>query len=98
VGTLRPVHTGLRTAALGFVNHGETLTVAGMLFVNKCGWAHVLAEAAWLLDRPRQELLTPAELAALDGRASPEGGNPVMTAQSEPREGRPRKRCPGYRS
>ncbi len=73
LGTLQPLNTGERTAGLGFVNHGGTLNVAGLLFVNRCGWAHVLAEAARVLDLPRERVLTPEELAVLDGKASPEG-------------------------
>jgi hypothetical protein len=44
-----------------------------MLFVNRCTWAHVLAEAARILGLAREELLTSEELSALDGKASPEG-------------------------
>jgi hypothetical protein len=44
-----------------------------MLFVNRCTWAHILHEAARVLDIPRQEFLASEEMAALDGRASPEG-------------------------
>jgi phosphoketolase len=73
LGTLKPLNTGQRTAGLGFINHGGTLSVAGLLFVNRCSWAHVLAEAAQALDLPREDVLTAEELAALDGKASPEG-------------------------
>ena len=73
LGTLQPLNTGGRTAGLGFVNHSGTLNVAGLLFVNRCSWAHVLAETARVLDLPREGVLTPEELAALDGKASPEG-------------------------
>jgi phosphoketolase len=73
LGTLQPLNTSPRTSALGFLNKGGTLTIRGMLFVNRCTWAHVLAETARVLDLPREELLTSEELAALDGRASPEG-------------------------
>jgi phosphoketolase len=74
LGTLQPLHTGRgRTVALGFVVQGGTLTVPGMLFVNRCTWAHVLAAVAGVLDLPREDLLTPEEIAALDGKASPEG-------------------------
>lgn len=44
-----------------------------MLFVNRCTWAHVVAEAARVLDVSREELLTSLELQALDGLASPHG-------------------------
>ncbi len=74
LGTLQPLHSGVgRTTALGFVGKGGTLTVPGMLFVNRCTWAHILNDAARLLDIAREELLTSEELTALEGRASPEG-------------------------
>ena len=74
LGTLQPLHTGRDQAvALGFVAQGGTLTVPGMLFVNRCTWAHAVAAVAGVLALPREELLTPEELAALDGKASPEG-------------------------
>jgi phosphoketolase len=74
LGTLQPLHTGReRTVALGFAGQGGTLTVPGMLFVNRCTWAHTLAAVAGVLGLPREDLLTPEEAAALDGKASPEG-------------------------
>jgi phosphoketolase len=74
LGVLHPFTTGSdHTAALGFVGQGGTLTTSGMLFVNRTTWAHILDEAARLLGLPREELLTSQELAALDGRANPEG-------------------------
>jgi len=73
LGTLQALNTGERTVGLGFVNQGGTLSVAGMLFVNRCSWAHVLREAAQVLDLPQEDVLTQQELTALDGKASPEG-------------------------
>jgi len=74
LGVLQPMNTGSgRTAGLGFIGHGGTLTVPGMLFVNRCTWGHILGETARLLGLPREELLTSEELDALDGKASPEG-------------------------
>jgi phosphoketolase len=74
LGTLQSLHTGReRTVALGFAGQGGTLTVSGMLFVNRCTWAHTLAAVAGVLGLPREDLLTLEEAAALDGRASPEG-------------------------
>jgi hypothetical protein len=71
---LQPLHTGYgATSALGFIGQGGTLTVAGMLFVNRSTWAHILEEAARLLGLPRQDVLTEEELAALDGQVSPHG-------------------------
>jgi hypothetical protein len=55
------------------VNHGGTLSVAGMMFVNRCTWAHVLVECARTAGLNREDLLAADELAALDGRATPEG-------------------------
>jgi len=73
LGVVQPLHTGSnRTAGLGFIGHGGTLTVPGMLFLNQCTWAHILAEATRLLHLPREEFLSPQEVAALDGKMSPE--------------------------
>ena len=73
IGVLQPLNTGSRqTAGLGFVGQGGTLTVPGMRFLNRSTWAHILLEAARVLDQPREDFLTPEELAAVDGRASPE--------------------------
>jgi phosphoketolase len=73
LGTLQPLNTGDRTAALGFVNQGGTLSIGGMMFVNRCTWAHVLVECARTAGLVREDLLNADELAALDGRATPEG-------------------------
>lgn len=73
LGVLQPLHTGSRaTTALGFLGQGGTLTVSGMLYVNRSTWAHIVLTAARLLDVPRDSLLTADELAALDGVARPE--------------------------
>lgn len=74
LGTLQPLNTGSgRSFALGFVGQGGTLTVPGMLFVNRCTWAHILEESARLLGLPQEDLLTREEIAAIRGQASPEG-------------------------
>ena len=74
LGILQPLNTGYgRTSGLGFTVKGGTLTVPGMLFVNRCTWAHVLQECAMLLNIPREKLLTQEETAAIDGQISPEG-------------------------
>jgi phosphoketolase len=73
LGGLQPLNTGRQTSALGFVNQGGTLTTAGLLFINRCTWAHVLLEVARVLGLAREDLMSPQELAALDGKASPEG-------------------------
>jgi hypothetical protein len=73
VGTLAPLHTGVRTAALGFANQGGTLSVDGMLFVNGQTWAHCLDAVASLVGRDRADFLTADEIAVLDRRRSPHG-------------------------
>jgi phosphoketolase len=73
LGVLQPLNTGRNTAALGFTAQGGTLTPPGLLFVNRCTWAHILDETAPILNIPREKLLTAKERAALDGKASPEG-------------------------
>jgi len=44
-----------------------------MLFVNHCTWGHILSESARVLELRRGDLLNSEELAALDGKVSPEG-------------------------
>jgi phosphoketolase len=73
LGLLGSLHTGPRTSGLGYINQGGTLDTPGMCFVNRCGWAHCVAEAARLLELPREELLGRAEIQALDGLAIPHG-------------------------
>lgn len=74
LGVLEPLHTGAgKTAALGFLGKGGTLTIAGLLFINRCTWTHVLARAAPMLGLTQENLLTAEELAVLDGRAAPAG-------------------------
>jgi phosphoketolase len=74
LGMLQPLNTGAgRTVGLGFTGQGGTLTTQGMLFVNRCTWAHILAEVAGLLSLPPDRLLDSREQAALGGRLSPEG-------------------------
>jgi phosphoketolase len=82
LGVLEPLHTGPRTTGLGFANQGGTLSVSGLFFVNRATWAHAVEQAARLLDVPREHVLTGEELAALDGKATPEGviigGQPLV--------------------
>ncbi|TMV10385.1 xylulose 5-phosphate 3-epimerase [Ruegeria sediminis] len=72
LGALRRIDSGPQTTrALGFINHGGTLDLNGMLFANRTTWAHVVAEAADLLARPISDFLSPAELAAIAGEGMP---------------------------
>jgi hypothetical protein len=74
LGALHSVNTGFEnTSALGFIGRGGTLNTAGMLFVNRCSWAHIVAEASRLLALAADRLLSSDELAVLQGKKSPEG-------------------------
>jgi phosphoketolase len=74
LGIVQSLHTGRRkTAGLGFIGQGGTLTLAGMLFVNRSTWGHILLESARVLEIPREKLLSSQELSALDCKTPPEG-------------------------
>lgn len=74
LGILQPLNTGKdTTAGLGYINSGGTLNVSGMLFMNRCTWAHALDEVARILGMQRKDLLSPEEITAIDGKMSPEG-------------------------
>ena len=72
-GVLRPLDTGRRTIFLGYTNHGGTLDTAGMLFVNRLSWAHIVRGCARSLELDLASLLEPAEVDALEGRRNPRG-------------------------
>lgn len=72
LGIIRPLDTGnSQTRALGYINHGGTLDVAGMLFANQCTWAHIVTAVADALGLQPSDLLTAEELAANYGEADP---------------------------
>jgi phosphoketolase len=72
LGVLRRIDGGpTRTKSLGFLNHGGTLDVGGMLFANRCTWAHIVAAAADLLGLPHGAVLDAAEVAAISGAGDP---------------------------
>jgi len=72
-GVLRPLDTGPASCSvLGYLSRGGTLDVHGMLFANRCTWAHVLDAAAGLLGIDARSLLEPAELAAVQARGDPQ--------------------------
>lgn len=73
LGALEPLTRGPKTVGLGFINQGGTLTPPGLLFINKCTWAHIVLKSAELLDTARESLLSSQELDALDGKVSPHG-------------------------
>ena len=69
LGVLRRLDDGpSRTRALGYISRGGTLDVPGMLFANRCTWAHAVDAAAAVAGWERTGLLSPKELAAIDGR------------------------------
>lgn len=72
LGLLRRLDGGPRfTSALGYISRGGTLDVNGMLFANRCTWAHAIEAAAALTGWDPATLLDPAERAAIDGRGDP---------------------------
>ena len=72
LGALRRVDTGSATTrALGYINRGGTLDTDGLLFANRCSWAHIVEATAQVLDRPLDALLTTAECEALRGSGDP---------------------------
>ncbi len=71
-GVLRSVDTGDNTVFLGYTNHGGTLDTAGMLFVNRHSWAHIVRVAAHSLRMNPNEVLNVEELDALEGRMNPQ--------------------------
>ncbi len=71
-GVLRPLDTGNNTVFLGYTNHGGTLDTAGMLFVNRLSWAHIVRVSAHSLHLSPSEVLEVAEIDALEGRVNPQ--------------------------
>jgi phosphoketolase len=74
LGIMRRLDTGAdRTRALGFINRGGTLDADGMIFANKCSWAHALAATAHALGTRLDDYLSNDEVAAVQGRIAPRG-------------------------
>jgi phosphoketolase len=73
VGTLFPLLNGRKFSVLGFINEGGTLNVQGMLFVNKCSWAHAIKEVAAMGKKAVSSLLSDNEVKAISGKLSPVG-------------------------
>lgn len=72
-GVMRRIDTGRQsTAYLGFSNRGGTLDTFGMLFANRCTWAHALTAAAATLGLDAHRWLSETELAAVQGRGDPQ--------------------------
>lgn len=73
LGILRRIDSGpAKTRALGYISRGGTLDVAGMLFANRCTWAHAVDAAAAVAEWNRETLLDHAQRAAIDGVGNPD--------------------------
>ena len=73
IGLLRRIDTGPgRTAVLGYQSRGGTLDVNGMLFANRCTWAHIAAAAAQVHGIDPARVLQPDELQAVLGHGNPQ--------------------------
>lgn len=72
LGALRRLDAGPAACqALGYRNRGGTFDVDGLMFANRCTWAHAVASAANLLGHPASDWLSAAEYAAVSGRGTP---------------------------
>ena len=72
LGVVRPLDRGAEsTRALGYINRGGTLDVAGMLFANRTTWAHAVAEAIDAAGRKLSDALDESEIAAIQGEGDP---------------------------
>lgn len=72
-GALTPLFAGRNLSISGFINRGGTMSVAGMLFVNKCSWLHMVGTAAKMLKLDAKKLLDSKEYKVLEGKVAPEG-------------------------
>lgn len=73
-GLLRRIDGGRdRFRALGYISRGGTLDVFGMLFANRCTWAHAVDAAMALLQAPTHDCLSAPERRAID-----ECGDPII--------------------
>ena len=71
-GLLRQIDTGPgRTRVLGYASRGGTLDTFGMLFANRCTWAHALVASAQAVGIDDGALLSAEELRAVRGEADP---------------------------
>lgn len=72
-GVLRRIDTGpASTSYLGFINRGGTLDTFGMLFANRCTWAHILDAAAQTMEYDVALWLEGNEVAAVRGHGDPQ--------------------------
>src|SRR5690554_5428588 len=73
LGILRRIDSGpAKMRALGYISRGGTLDVAGMLFANRCTWAHAVEAAAAVAKWDRDTVLNEVQRAAIDGIGNPD--------------------------
>lgn len=73
IGLLRRLDSGpAQTRALGYLGRGGTLDTFGLLFANRCTWAHIALQAAHLLGLSPSDLLSEPELEAVSGVGDPQ--------------------------
>jgi len=71
-GLLRRIDEGPdRLRALGYLSRGGTLDVPGMLFANRCTWAHAVDAAMEMTGMQDTDLLTEGERRAIGGNGDP---------------------------
>ncbi len=73
IGAMMHNFSGKTIRGVGFINQGGTLAADGMLYVNKSSWAHLLQQAAQVLNKSENDLLSGEELDALYGKRTPDG-------------------------
>jgi len=72
LGLLRRIDAGpARTRALGYLSRGGTLDVPGMLFANRCTWAHAVEAAAAVAGWTPESVLDAALRDTVAGRGDP---------------------------
>jgi phosphoketolase len=72
LGTLRAWDLGpAYTRALGYINRGGTLDTFGMLYANRCTWAHGIKALAEMREESLQTYFNTREIAALQGTGDP---------------------------
>ena len=72
LGALRRLDGGRAlTHALGYRNRGGTLDVDGLMFANRCTWAHAVAAAATLMGVAPTAWLSSPEYDAVMGQGTP---------------------------
>lgn len=77
-GLLHAIDPGAgKLKAMGYISRGGTLDVDGMLFANRCSWAHVVAAAGNVAGWDIADLLDPPEHLAVSGKAHPRALQPA---------------------